>query len=271
MLEDLRPFLGFDSADSNAASLASWVHEVLAEELHREGERMQVFDQIQRPAEMPLVSLERFMPSHRPAARTETHPLGPVESSLSRDFGGARTTLMPSLFGGFRSPRSQTDVSDRWEDSTRSPLPKRALPVTPLPRPDRVPPHPGLAPAAHPATPSTRRSVVWVLAGLTFAVALASAGVWAERTFPATGAIVVTTHASVGLSVEVDNQPVVLSKEGVGVIRDLRPGAHFLLAKGPVERQVRWVTVVANEVASVNLVFSKSPDPPDPVLAHNRE
>jgi len=80
-------------------------------------------------------------------------------------------------------------------------------------------------------------------------------------------------HPSVDLTVELDNQPIVLSKEGIGVIRDLKPGTHFLLAKGPLERQARWVTVVANEVGTVDLVFRPpvAPEPPVPALAHNRE
>jgi serine/threonine protein kinase len=275
--EDLRSFLGFDAGDLESRAMAHWLQLVLAEELRREEERMRAFDEIQRPAEMPTVPLESFMITRRGPTTGENQTRVLPGSALTPDFDLAQTSLMSSLPSGFPSARSQTDVLDRWDDSTRPPLPIGAWPEQQpsdpaLPRPVSSRVRSTLEPI-----PLERRTLVWLALGLLMTGALVTAGVWARLIFPSTGALVVMAHPFVDLTVELDNQPVVLSKEGIGVIRDLRPGTHFLLAKGPVERQARWVTVVANEVATVDLVFKAPPIPAPPApalapaLAHNRE
>ena len=274
VIEDLRPFLGFDAADLNARAMASWLQLVLAEELRREEERMHAFDEIRRPVEMPTVPLESFMSSRRGPTTGENQTLVLPGGGLAQDFELAQTSVMNSLPSGFPSARSQTDVLDRWDDSTRAPLPMNAWPDQ-LPSDSAAPRAASAGHARSTLEPlrSERRTLVWLTLGLFMTGALVMAAVWAKLTFPSTGALVVMAHPSVDLTVELDNQPIVLSKEGIGVIRDLKPGTHFLLAKGPLERQARWVTVVANEVGTVDLVFRPpvAPEPPVPALAHNRE
>ena len=175
---------------------------------------------------------------------------------------------MSSLPSGFPPARSETDVGDRWDNSTRAPLPQGAWPEMPssgtaVPRP----PSSGRPSSTFEAIPSERRALLWLVLGLLMTATLVTGGVWAKLTLPSTGTLVVMAHASADLTVELDNRPIVLSQEGIGVVRDLKPGTYFLLAKGPVERQVRWVRVAANEVATVDLVFRPPPAPGVPAPA----
>ncbi len=272
--EELRSFRGFDAADGDTQAMASWLHLALAEELGREEERRRAFDEIERPADLPTVPLERFMGSrHAPVTgESQTRILQGVSLPEGFDLGPA--TLLSSLPSGFPSARSETDVIDRWDDSTRAPLPVGAWPE--IPSSDAVAPRPASSGRAHSmlgALPSERRILLWLVLGLVVTGTLVTAGMWAKLALPSTGTLVVMAHPPTDLTVELDNRPIMLSQEGIGVVRDLKPGTYFLLAKGPVERQVRWVTVVANEVASVDLVFRqpKTPEPVVPALAHNRE
>jgi serine/threonine protein kinase len=272
LTHDLRSFLGFDASDANAQSMASWIQIVLADELRREEGRIAAFEAIGRPLELPMVSLEGFVSTRRSSTTGGHQTLVLPGGGAAVEFELAKTSLMTSLPREFPSVPSDTDVIDRWDDATRPPLAVSPWPVAPV-SPDQVSTRPPSDRARPPvqATASPWSNILWLTLGLLLAGSVGAAGVWAKRSFSSTGALVVTAHPSVGLEVEVDNQALILTKEGMGVIRDLQPGPHFLLAKGPVGRQVRWVTVVANEVVTVDLVFPQSPEPAASPLAHNRE
>jgi serine/threonine protein kinase len=284
MIDDLRSFSGFEDAEQNAEIMANWLRLVLAEELDRQDQRMRVFDGISRPPEVAMVALEDFMVSRRSPTTGENPTQILPDGGLAQDFELARTSLMTSLpthlpanvatsaAEGFSSAPSETDVGDRWEASTRSPLPVSTW--APVTRPEPLLFRPAAFDRPRPASAAPRRTLAWAVLVLFLSGPLVIAAVWAERSFSTTGTLIVNAHSASGLLVEVDNQPVPLSNQGIGVIRKMKPGSHFLLAKGAVEHQARWVTVLANEVTTIDLVLPASSQPlapPAPEMAHNRD
>jgi len=268
MIGDLRSVAGFDDPRRSAESLASWLRSVLAEELRREEERLRAFEAIPRPREVPEVPLEPFMVSRSGPNTGENATVVLPERGLARQFELARTSLMANPAEGLFSAPSETDVGGRWEASTRSPLPVHEW------RPGAAPilPEAPSAKGAGPPGATHRRKLPWIALGVLLIGALVAAEAWTLGSFSATGTLVVSARPPADLLVEVDNQPVVLSKEGIGVIRNLPAGSHFMLAKGPAEHQARWVTVVANQVTTVDLALPSVPSATsEPPLAHGRE
>ena len=268
LIGDLRSLEGFEKPGGGAESLASWLRSVLAEELSREEERLRAFEAIPRPPELPEVPLETFMVARAAPGTGENPTVVLPERGLAHQFEQVRTRLLSNPAEGLFSAPSETDVGDRWEASTRSPLPVQDW--RPDPAPVRA--ESSTSGEAIPPRAANRRRLPWIALALLLIGAVAAAGVWSERRFSSTGTLVVTAHPSADLQVEVDNQPVTLSKEGIGVLRKLPAGSHFMLAKGPAEHQARWVTVVPDQVTTVDLVFpSPPPDPSGPPLAHNQQ
>jgi serine/threonine protein kinase len=279
--QDLDAFRGRASNESDATALADWMSRVVTEELRQEQDRLRAFAGLSRPPELEPVSLDTF--SGRPGSRD---PSGALTLG-SAEFEMAQTSLLPGLpaelAASFASGPSLTDVVaipvpetasppvapiDRWEATTRPPLPMHLFVAeSPPPRDpealDRGPPalqrRLGL------------RAALGIGAGLLAAASMAAGGASMKRAYASSGAIAVSARPADGVEVEVDHQPLALGPDGTGVARNLRPGLHFILAQGPLGHRALRVTVVANETAGVDLTFPETSEPPDSVLAHNRQ
>jgi eukaryotic-like serine/threonine-protein kinase len=232
LLGDLRAYRDSRASNSPAESLGDWLRLNFAEELQRDAQRTRDFRAIARPSEIPVTGLGLFASSRSLSDRQE-------------DFNLQQTMLM--------LPGSPAAAKPKVEE--RSP-----------PRPPGQPTPPEMARAApiRAAPPRgwkvAREGVLWSAGALVMVVAALATGLSARRAFFADGDLVITTRPSETLEVEVDARPLPLDRDGVGVMHGLRPGDHLVLAKGPNGNRALQVTVVANQITSLDL--SPPSEPP---------